>query len=117
MDCEKPPSDSPSATEHLHACSMEHGAPAKKEKTTWPIRGPIWGHMPMTPPKYVFYVIFIGQRSSPWSCNSVKVEIKFHLDCKLHFPSAQSMLRQMHLRNVSESTEAMYRVSWLRFEV
>ena len=30
----------------------------------------------------------------------VKVEIKFHLECKLHFPSAQLMLRQMHLRNV-----------------
>ena len=41
-----------------------------------------------TPRKYVFNVISVGQRSSQWTCNSVKVEIKFHLECKLHFPSA-----------------------------
>ena len=35
--------------------------------------------------KYVFDVTFIGQRQSPWPCDSVKVEIKFHLTCKLHF--------------------------------
>ena len=35
-------------------------------------------------------------------------EIKFHLDCKLHFPSAQLMLRQMHLTNVSENIEAKF---------
>ena len=40
--------------------------------------------------------------------NSMKVEIKFHLDCKLHFPCAELMLRQMHLTNVSESIEANY---------
>ena len=37
---------------------------------------------------------------------SVEAEIKFHLKCKLHFPCAQLMLRQMHLTNVSESIEA-----------
>ena len=32
------------------------------------------------------YLTSIGQHSLPWPCNSVKDEIKFHLDCKLHFP-------------------------------
>ena len=50
----------------------------------------------------VFDFTFIGQRSSPWACNSVKVEIKFYLECKLRFPSAQDILRQMRLTNVSE---------------
>ena len=49
---------------------------------------------PRTPRKYEVDVTSIGQRSSPWTCNSVKVEIKFHLECKLHFPSAQLMLRK-----------------------
>ena len=31
----------------------------------------------------VFDVTSIGQRSSPWTCNSVKVELTFHLECKL----------------------------------
>ena len=70
-----------------------------------------------TPRKYVFDVTSVGQRSSPWTCNSVKVEIKFHLECKLHFPSAQLMLRQMHLRKVFESIETKYCVSWLSFGV
>ena len=61
----------------------------------------------MTPRKYVFDVTYVGQRSSPWTYNSVKVERKFHLECKLHFPSAQFMLRQMHLTNVSESIKAI----------
>ena len=43
--------------------------------------------------KYVFDVTSIGQRSSPWTCNSVKVEIKFYHECKLQFPCAQLMLR------------------------
>ena len=42
--------------------------------------------------KYVFDVTSIGQRSSPWSYNSVEVEMKFHLECKLRFPSAQRLL-------------------------
>ena len=46
------------------------------------------------------------------SCNSVKVEIKFHLECKLHFPCAHLMLQKTHLTNVSESTEARYWVCW-----
>ena len=67
--------------------------------------------------KYVYDVISIGQRSSPWTWNSVKVESKFHLECKLHLPSAQLLLRQMHLTNVSESIEAKYLVSWLSLDV
>ena len=68
----------------------------------------------MTPRKYAFYVISIGQRSSPWPCNAVKVEMKFHLECKLHFPCAQLMLWQMHWTNLSASIEYKYWVSWLR---
>ena len=48
------------------------------------------------------------EETVPQSSKSVKVEIKFHLECKLHFPSAQLMLRQMHCTNVSESIEAKY---------
>ena len=70
-----------------------------------------------TPRKYVFDVTSVCQRSSPWTCNSVKVEIKFHLDCKLHFPSAQLMLRQLYLTKVFESIEAKYWVSGLSFDV
>ena len=64
--------------------------------------------------KYIFDVTSIGQRSSPWPCNSVKVEIKFHLKCKLHFLCAHLLLR---LKNVSESFEAKDWVSWPRFDV
>ena len=55
-----------------------------------------------------FDVTSIVQRSSPWPCNSVEVEMKFHLECKFHFSCAQLMLRQMHFANVSESIEAKY---------
>ena len=44
------------------------------------------GYSETTPRKYAFDVTSVGQRSSPWTWNSVKVEIKFHLECKLHFP-------------------------------
>ena len=76
------------------------------------VRAHRWGSQ--TPRKYVFYVTSVGQRSSPWPCNSVKVELN-HLECKLNFPSAQLMLRQMHLMKVFERIEAKYRVFWLRF--
>ena len=56
-----------------------------------------------TPRKYVFDVTSVGQRSLPWTCNSVKVEIKFPLECKLRFPSAHLMLRQMHLTKKCKS--------------
>ena len=70
-------------------------------------------YMGTTPRKYVLDVTSVGQRSSPWTCSSVKIEMKFHLECKLHFPSAILMLRQMLLTNVFESIEATYWVSWL----
>ena len=38
--------------------------------------------------------------------NSVKSRDKFHLECKLHFPSTHLILRQMHLPTVSASIEA-----------
>ena len=41
-----------------------------------------------------------GQRSSRWTCNSVKVEINFTSSAKLHFPSAQLILQQTHLASV-----------------
>ena len=51
--------------------------------------------------KCIFDVTSNGQRSSPWSCNSVNVEIKFHLEqCRLRFPCAQLVLRQMYLTNL-----------------
>ena len=59
----------------------------------------------------------VGQRSSPLPRNSVKVEIKFHLECKLCFSSAQSMLRKIDRNNLSVNIEAKYCVSWLRFDV
>ena len=58
--------------------------------------------------KYVFDVTSVGQRSSPWTCDLVKVELKFHLECKLHFLGAPLRLRQIHLTDVSESIEAKY---------
>ena len=62
-----------------------------------------------TPRKYLLDITSVGQHSSPWTCNSVKAEIKFHLECKLHFPSAQLMLQKMHLiTRVFESIEAKY---------
>ena len=45
-----------------------------------------------TPRKYVFSVTSVGQHSSLWSCNSIKIEIKFHIECKLRFLSAQFRL-------------------------
>ena len=48
------------------------------------IRCPLWGD-PTPWTKDVFDVTSTGQRSSPRTCNSVQVEIKFHLECKLYF--------------------------------
>ena len=47
-----------------------------------------------TPWKHVFDVTSIVQRSSPWTCYSVKVEMKFRLECKLHFPCATNALNE-----------------------
>ena len=49
--------------------------------------------------------------------NSVNVEVKFHLECRLCFPCAQFRLRQMHRANLSVSIEAKYWVSWLSPDV
>ena len=49
-------------------------------------------------------------------CNSVKVKLKFHLDCKLHFPRARLTVATNALKNVSGSIEAKYWVSWLSFD-
>ena len=46
--------------------------------------------------------------------NTMNVEMKFHLDCKFRFPCSQFM---MHWTNLSMSTEARYRVSWLSLDV
>ena len=45
----------------------------------------------VTSRKYIFDVTSVGQRSSPWTCNPVKVEVKFHLECKLRSSCAQLM--------------------------
>ena len=47
-------------------------------------------------------------------CNSVKIVIKFLVQCKLRFLCAQLIFRQMHSTNLSVSIEAKYWVSWLR---
>ena len=70
-----------------------------------------------TPWKDVFDVTSVGQCSLPWTCNLVKVKIKFHLECKLRFPGAQLMLWQIHLTKVFESIKANYWVSWLSFDI
>ena len=61
-----------------------------------------------TPRKYVFDVTSVGQRSSPWTCELSESRDKFHLECKLHFPSAQLILRQIHSTTVPASIEAKY---------
>ena len=48
---------------------------------------------------------------------TAKVEINFLLECKIHCPSAQLMLRQLHSTNLSERIEAKNWVSWLSFGV
>ena len=47
-------------------------------------------------PRNVFDATSVDQRLLPCPRNSVEVEIKFHLECKLRYPGAQPMLRQMH---------------------
>ena len=47
-----------------------------------------------------------------WTVTRWKVEIKFHLECKLSFPCAQFMWRQVHWTKLSVSIEAKYWVSW-----
>ena len=69
-----------------------------------------------TPRKYVFDVTSVGQHSPPWTCSSVKVEVKFRLTCGLRFPCAQFMLRQMHWANLSVSFEAKYWLSLLSLD-
>ena len=49
--------------------------------------------------------------------NLVKVEIKFHLECKLCFPCEQFLLRKIHGTNLSVSVEATYWVSWVSLDL
>ena len=72
---------------------------------------------PAAPRKYVLTSLPLVSVRRHGRANSVNVEIKFHLEFKLRFPSAQLMLRQMHLTNVSESIKAKCWVSWLGFDV
>ena len=69
------------------------------------------------PPAHDTDVTSAGQRSSPWPCNSVKVEITFHVECNLRFLSAEVMLHQMHRTDLSASIEAKYWVSWQSLDV
>ena len=63
-------------------------------RTAWLPRWKMW----WAPRTYVFDVTSIGQRSSLWTCNSVKVEVKFHVECKLHCRCAQHMLFTLRVR-------------------
>ena len=49
--------------------------------------------------KCVFDITSVGQRFSPRAFNSVKAEVKFHLECKLRFSCVQALLWQMHWSN------------------
>ena len=73
-------------------------------RDSWNSAGVGW----WTPRKYVFDITSISQCSSPWTCKLNEIRDTFHLECKLHFPSAQLMLWQMHLANASESIEAKF---------
>ena len=42
---------------------------------------------------------------------------KFHFKCKLRSSSAQLMLWEMHLTNLSVSIEAKYRITWGEYEL
>ena len=58
--------------------------------------------------RYVFDVTSVGQRSSPWTCklNASGHKISPRVQVQVaSFPSAQLMLRQMHLTKVFESVE------------
>ena len=48
---------------------------------------------------------------TPWTCNLVKAEIKFHLECTLHYPSAQLTVAT----NAFNEHIWKYWVSWLSF--
>ena len=52
--------------------------------------------------EYVFDVTSIGQRSLPWTCNSVKNHEKIHLECKLHFSQCTTYVAYKHSTNASE---------------
>ena len=58
-------------------------------KQTPPMKAPVNCTSKRTPRKYLSDVTFVGQRSSRSSyLSSLKVETKFHLECKLCFPCA-----------------------------
>ena len=67
-----------------------------------------WVPVGYTTPNMYLTSLPFGQRSSPWSCNSVKVVLTFHLECKICFSCAQFMSRQMHWTNLPASIKAKY---------
>ena len=72
-------------------------APCPKTATCILLTGFLfWGFWDSREILYVFEVTSVGQRSSPWTCKLTESQYKFHLECKLHLPSAQLMLRQIH---------------------
>ena len=86
-----------------------HSVPTALSELVW-----YWQVLPSpTPRKYVSDVTSTGQRSSPSPCNSMKVGINFHVECKRRFLCAQlDMPRQMCSKNLSVSIETKYWVSW-----
>ena len=86
-----------------------HSVPTALSELVW-----YWQVLPSpTPRKYASDVTSTGQRSSPSPCNSMKVGINFHVECKRRFLCAQlDMPRQMCSKNLSVSIETKYWVSW-----
>ena len=87
-------------------------------QTRWlPSRSSPTGKFPRVPP-----LVFLRRRNTHLTSLPLvsicrydrvtqrKVHIKCHFEWKLHFPSAQLILRQMHL---AKSIGAKYQVSWL----
>ena len=67
-----------------------------------------------TPRKYVFDVTSVGQRSSPWQCNSVKVEVKFHLESEICFVCAQVILLRLMQTTVEQGIGGVFKKIWGR---
>ena len=64
---------------------------------------------------YLTSLLLVSVRR-PWTNNSGKFKVTFHFKCKLHFPGAQLMLRQIHLTDPSESIEATFFSFLVKFD-
>ena len=77
---------------------------------------PFIRRIPSTPRKYVFDVISVSQRSSPWTCNSSESRDKISPPVQAPF-SCTTYVATNAFTKVFESVEAKYWVPWLSFDV